>query len=82
MTEEKRPLAVRIRSALLSLFNQLNALGSLLLAYALANPSAFSELRDMLPVALQPFAPFAALGWFLLVQIAKARAIQKATPPK
>jgi hypothetical protein len=38
MTDEKRPLAVRIRAALLSLFNQLNAIGSLLLAYALANP--------------------------------------------
>jgi hypothetical protein len=82
MTDEKRPLAVRIRAALLSLFNQLNAIGSLLLAYALANPGAFAELRNLLPVSLQPYAPFAALAWFGLVQLAKARAIQKATPPK
>jgi hypothetical protein len=57
-------------------------LGSLLLAYALAYPGAFAELRGLLPVALQPYAPAAALLWFALVQIAKARAIKKASPPK
>jgi hypothetical protein len=75
-------LTERIRAALTSAFNYLNALGSLLLAYALAYPGAFAELRGLLPTHLQPYAPAAALGWFALVQIAKARAIKKASPPK
>jgi hypothetical protein len=82
MTEERPRLTERIRAALTSAFNYLNAAGSLLLAYALANPSAFAELRGLLPASLQPYAPVAALLWFALVQIAKARAIQKASPPK
>ncbi len=76
MTERPR-LTERIRAALSSAFNYLNASGSLLLAYALANPSAFAELRGLLPVSLQPYAPLAALGWFFMVQVAKARAIAR-----
>lgn len=68
----------KVRSALTSLLNYLNVLGSVLLAYALANPSAFGEVRDMLPGGVQPYAPLLALGWFAVVQIAKMNAIKKA----
>jgi hypothetical protein len=39
---ERPRLTERIRAALTSAFNYLNALGSLLLAYALAYPGAFA----------------------------------------
>ena len=81
MTERPR-LTERIRAALSSAFNYLNATGSLLLAYALAYPGAFAELRGLLPAALQPYAPAVAILWFIVVQIAKARAIKKASPPQ
>lgn len=71
----------RIRLALKSLLNWLNAIGSLVLAYALAYPGAFAELKEMLPTRLQPFAPMAAILWFMLVQAAKMRAIKKAKQP-
>lgn len=69
----------KIKAAFTSLLNYLNLLGSVLLAYALANPSAFGEVRDMLPEGVQPYAPLLALGWFAVVQIAKMNAIKKAT---
>lgn len=72
----------RVRAAFKSWFNYLNMLGSLLLAYALAYPGAFAELKGLLPPPLQPFAPIAALAWFGLVQLAKMKAIQKAALPK
>jgi hypothetical protein len=64
--------------ALKSFHGWLNAIGSVVLAYALANPNAFTELKALLPQELQPWAPAAALAWFALVQLAKARAIKKA----
>lgn len=76
---DKPSLAERIRAALTSLLNYLNVAGSVLLAYALANPNAFAEARSMLPESVQPYAPLLALGWFGLVQIAKMGAIKKAT---
>ena len=66
----------RIRSASSHLLTNLNTIGSVVLAYALANPGMFAELKALLPVPLQPFAPTLALGWFLLVQFAKARAVK------
>lgn len=66
----------KLKAALRDALNWLNAWGSILLAYALANPSAFAELRNLLPAAIQPYAPLAALGWFFVVQYAKARALK------
>lgn len=68
----------KAKAAALSLFNSLNVFGSILLAYALANPGAFGEVRDMLPESVRPFAPVLALAWFALVQVAKMSAIKKA----
>lgn len=62
------------------LLTKLNMLGSLLLAYALANPSAVTELIALLPPSLRVWAPAAAIAWFVLVQVAKASAIKKAMP--
>lgn len=81
MTERPR-LTERIRAALTSAFNYLNMIGSLLLAYALAYPGAFAELRNLLPASVQPYAPAAALLWFGVVQLAKMKAIEKAKAPK
>jgi hypothetical protein len=69
----------RVKSAVLSVFNSLNALGAIVLAYALANPTAATELVQMLPEQYRPFAPLAALAWFVVVQVAKMSAIKKAT---
>jgi hypothetical protein len=69
----------RVKSAVLSVFNSLNALGAIVLAYALANPTAATELVQMLPEQYRPFAPLAALAWFIVVQVAKMSAIKKAT---
>lgn len=68
----------RVRSAVLSLFNTLNALGAVVLAYALANPTAASDLVKMMPEQYRPYAPLAALAWFVVVQMAKMSAIKKA----
>lgn len=73
---------IRIKAALKSLLNWLNAAGSLLLAYALANPNTFADLKALLPPPLQPWAPTLALVWFGIVQFAKAAAIKKAAQPK
>lgn len=64
------------------LLTKLNAVGSLLLAYALLYPNALSELKELAPEGLRPFVPALALGWFVLVQIAKASALKKAEAEK
>lgn len=69
-------MIAKLRAHLASLPTFLNYLGSILLAYALANPGAFAELKALLPPPLQPYAPMAALAWFLFVQYAKARALR------
>lgn len=69
----------KAKQAALSLFNALNALGAIVLAYALANPQAASELVNLMPAQFKPYAPLLAVGWFALVQLAKMSAIKKAT---
>jgi hypothetical protein len=70
---------IRLRKFFSSLLNNLNAIGSLLLAYALANPLAASEMLALLPPRLKAGAILAIpLVWFGLVQFAKARTIKKA----
>jgi hypothetical protein len=66
----------QIRSRLGHLITWLNTAGSILLAYALANPGAMGELVGMLPAQFRPYAPVLALGWFMLIQWAKLRAIK------
>ena len=68
----------KLREAWSFLLTKLNAIGSLLLAYALLYPGALAELKALAPPWLQPFIPALALGWFMLVQIAKAKAMKKA----
>ena len=79
MSEEVVDAWAKVKAAVLSVFNSLNALGAIVLAYALANPHAATELVAMMPEHYRPFAPLAALGWFLIVQLAKMNAIKKAT---
>jgi hypothetical protein len=70
---------IRLRKFFSSLLNNLNAIGSLILAYALANPTVASELLNLLPPELKKGAVLGIpLLWFGLVQFAKARAIKKA----
>lgn len=69
----------KVKAALSSLLNYLNLLGSVLLAYALANPSAAAELVQVLPEQYRPYAPILAGAWFFVVQWAKMSAIKKAT---
>ena len=72
-------MIARIRKFLSSLLNNLNAIGSLLLAFALANPSAAAELIALFPPEMRKGAVLGIpLLWFGLVQFAKARAIKKA----
>lgn len=68
----------KLREGWSYLLTKLNAIGSLLLAYALLYPGALSELKELAPTWLQPFIPALALGWFGLVQIAKGKAMKKA----
>lgn len=68
----------RLRIAWAGLLTKLNAIGSLLLAYALLYPGALAELKELAPPWLQPFVPALALAWFALVQAAKAKAMKKA----
>jgi hypothetical protein len=79
MNDEAIDIAAKVKAAIFSILNQLNVLGSILLAYALANPTAFAELKGMLPASVQPYAPLGALLWFGVVQLAKMSAIKKAT---
>jgi hypothetical protein len=78
MNDETVDVAAKVKAAIFSILNQLNVLGSILLAYALANPNAFAELKGMLPASAQPYAPLLALIWFGVVQLAKMNAIKKA----
>jgi hypothetical protein len=65
------------------MLTKLNALGSILFAYALLNPDAASELLNLLPPSMKtPVAVALPVAWFALVQFAKARAIKAGqTPP-
>lgn len=69
----------RLREGWSYLLTKLNALGSILLAYALLNPSAASDLLNLLPPNMQTGAALAIpVLWFALVQYAKMKAIKKA----
>jgi hypothetical protein len=68
----------RARATLQHLLTALNWLGSILLAYALANPGAMSEFLGYMPASAKPYAPLLAIAWFALIQFAKAQAIAKA----
>jgi hypothetical protein len=69
----------RVRDAWSFLLTKLNALGSVLLAYALLNPTAASDLLNLLPANLKVPAALALPAlWFMFVQYAKAKAIKKA----
>jgi hypothetical protein len=69
----------KLREAWSFLLTKLNALGSILLAYALLNPTAAVELLALLPPQFRTGAALAIPTlWFLLVQFAKAKAIKKA----
>lgn len=74
----------RLRHVLSDVLNWLNGIGSVLLAYALMNPTAASDLVNILPANLRtPAALAAPAAWFVFVQYAKARSLKKvvATPP-
>lgn len=67
-----------IRRTVSDALNWLNGVGSIVLAYALLNPSAASELINLLPAKLHtPAALMVPAAWFLLVQYAKAKALTK-----
>jgi hypothetical protein len=67
----------RIRAAWGFLLTKLNALGSILLAYALLNPGAASELLNLLPANMRTGAALAIPAlWFVVVQYAKVRAVK------
>lgn len=73
-------MKARVLAALKSLHGWLNTLGSIMLAYALANPTAATELLNLLPANLKtPVVLGAPALWFCLVAYAKARAIKKAS---
>ena len=72
-----RCLIARLRMAWSFLLTKLNALGSVLLAYALLNPTAATEGLALLPAgARTPIALALPILWFALVQYAKAKAIK------
>jgi pheromone shutdown protein TraB len=71
-------LLKRARAAWSFLLTKLNAIGSLLLGFALLYPGVIGELKELAPAWLQPFVPGLAVGWFMLVQYAKMRALKKA----
>jgi hypothetical protein len=67
-----------IRRAISDALNWLNGVGSIVLAYALLNPNAASELINLLPAKFHtPVALMLPAAWFMLVQYAKAKAITK-----
>jgi len=71
----------KARAAWSFLVTKLNALGSILLAYALLNPDAANELLDVLPEKLRtPAALMIPAAWFLIVQYAKVRDLRKGSP--
>ena len=68
----------RARRIAADLLNWLNGLGSVLLIYALNNPTAASDLMNQLPERLKtPVALMAPVLWFVVVQYAKMLAIKK-----
>jgi hypothetical protein len=80
MMSEEPSILSKIGGAVRDLLNHLNMLGSILLAYALANPTAATELLNLLPADLKkPAVLLLPAAWFILVQYAKGRAIKKAT---
>jgi hypothetical protein len=68
----------KLRDAWSLLLTKLNAIGSLLLGFALLYPGVIGELKALAPEWLQPFVPGLAVAWFMLVQVAKAKAMKKA----
>jgi hypothetical protein len=71
----------KVRNAWSYLLTKLNALGSILLAYALLNPDAANELLGVLPEKLRtPAALMIPAAWFLIVQYAKVRDLRKGSP--
>ena len=76
---EPNVLLHKLRTAWGFMLTKLNALGSILFAYALLNPDAASELLNLLPPSMKtPVAVALPVLWFCLVQFAKARAINTA----
>jgi hypothetical protein len=72
-------MIAKLRTAWSFLLTKLNALGSILLAYALLNPTAATEGLALLPPSLRtPVAMALPALWFVLVQYAKAKAIKRA----
>lgn len=71
-------ITAKLGKALKDLLNHLNAIGAIVLAYALMNPQAAQELIALLPAPYRPYAPMLALGWWAVVNYAKGRAIKKA----
>jgi hypothetical protein len=68
----------RLRRAFSELLNWLNGIGSILLVYALANPTAASDLMNQLPEKFKtPVALAAPAAWFCVVQFAKVRALKR-----
>ena len=68
----------RLRKFASDLLTWLNSIGSIVLAYALLNPSAGSDLLSLLPDKLKTPAALAIPAlWFGVVQFAKVRAIKK-----
>ena len=68
----------RVRRALADLLNWLNGIGSVVLAYAMLNPTAASDFLNVLPDKLKtPVALMLPAIWFVVVQYAKARAVAK-----
>lgn len=69
---------MNLRKTFTDLLNWLNGVGSVVLAYALLNPSAASDFLSVLPDRLKtPAALMLPTAWFLLVQYGKMRAIRK-----
>lgn len=61
-----------------NILSRMNALGSLLLAYALMNRDAVTDFVAYIPTPLKPFVPLLAFAWFGLVQYALKRSKQSA----
>lgn len=68
-----------MKRVLSDLLNWLNGIGSIVLAYALLNPTAGSDLIALLPDKLKtPVALMVPTLWFGVVQYGKMRALKKA----
>ena len=71
-----------IRRALKSVFGWLNAIGALVLGFALVNPDArslFSSALDSLPEPWRTVAGVVlSMAWFAIVQAAQRREVKKA----